>query len=445
VPLPHHRETLTLSNARAMASRGPDFLVDVARERGPNFTLRLGPITLTFIAEPEALQQVLQKRTAAWGRGKIVDGIRPLLGNGLPLSDPPLWLTQRRTVQPSFHKGNGPKWVDVMRDMTAPWLDRLKPGEPVQTRTLMMHIARDVIVRAMFSQSLESDLSKVDDALGSIEEYVASIAITPVQLPRWLPTPTNRRFRSATAYLAERLQQVIDERRAMAEPPRDLLTMLIQAKDPEGGARMSDRQLRDEVINIFYAGHETTANLLTWTTLLLDRHPDVRERAMTEVQQVLQGRAPEAEDIPKLSWLNCIVREALRLHPPAWMFARQAFEADEVAGVKFEPGQFVLLSPYITHRLPQLWPEPDRFDPQRFATEQATDAAAWKYRYLPFGAGPHVCIGNHFALLEAVTVLAMLLQRGHLAVEPNARVTPKIGATLSVGSGLPARFVPRAA
>src|SRR5581483_9865971 len=214
------------------------------------------------------------------------------------------------------------------------------------------------------------------------------------------------------------------------------------AKDPEGGAKMSDRQVRDEVINIFFAGHETTANLLTWTTMRLDRHPEVRERAVAEVAAVLGGRPPTAEDVPKLKYLNLVLREVLRMHPPAGMFGRQAAEADEVGGHRFEQGEVAMVSPYITHRLAQYWPDPDRFDPSRFANESSIDAAVWKYRYWPFGAGPHVCIGNHFAMLESVTVLAMLLQRGHLQVEPGAEVRSKIAATLAIAGGLPVRFVP---
>jgi cytochrome P450 len=296
----------------------------------------------------------------------------------------------------------------------------------------------------MFSHSLRSDLSKVDAALGTIEDYVAATAFTPVHLPAWFPTPLQQRYRAAAAYLQARLQALIDERRAMADPPADLLTMLLNAKDPEGGAKMSDRQVRDEVINIFFAGHETTANLLTWLTMRLDRHPEVRERAVAEVAAVLGGRPPVAEDVPRLTYLNLVVREVLRMHPPAWMFVRQAAEPDEIAGQKFEPGEVVMISPYITHKLPQYWPEPEKFDPSRFAGEGSIDAAVWKYRYWPFGAGPHVCIGNHFAMLESVTVLAMLLQRGHLQVEPGTQVRSKIGATLTIAGGLPVRFVPRA-
>ena len=443
MPLPKRPETLTLANARAMRADAPAFLIETARALGPAFRVGLGPITLTVVAEPGLVQHLLQKRASAWGRGSAVNGVRPLLGNGLPLSDPPLWLTQRRTMQPSFHKGNGPRWLEVIRDVTAPHLAALTPGVEVNTRKLMMTVARDVIVRAMFSQSLGTDLSQVDAALATIEDFVATIAITPVHLPLWAPTPLHLRFKAATRFLYSRLQQLIDERRGLADPPADLLTLLLRARDPEGGAAMSDGQLRDEVMNIFFAGHETTANLLSWAVLLLHRHPEACARAIAEVDAVLGGRPPTSDDSSRLVWLGAVVRETLRLYPPAWLFARQALEADELAGEPMPKGTVVLLLPYLTQRMEAFWPEPERFDPTRFLAESSTDAAVWKYRYFPFGAGPHVCIGNHFALLEATTVLAMLLQRGHLEVIDAEKARPKVGATLSVHGGLPARFIAR--
>ncbi len=439
--VPVLKETLTLANGRAMAASAPDFLLGAARRVGPNVKVGVGPLTLTVLAQPEALQHVLQKHAKVWGRGTSVDAIRPLLGNGLPLSDPPLWLTQRRTMQPSFHRAHGPSWVHTMRDVTARALDGLVPGAEVKVRQVMMNVARDVIVRAMFSGSLGEDTRPYDEALGVVEDYVSTVMV-PGKLPLWVPTPRHLRFKRAVTFLHAQLQRVIDERRRLEAPPLDLLTLLVQAKDPESGQGMSDQQLRDEVMNIFFAGHETTANLMTWAVYLLSQHPAVHERAEAEVKAVLGQRAPEPEDLPKLTLLASVIRETLRLYPPAWLFARQCFEDTEVAGERFQKGQVVLLVPYVTHRLSTLWSAPDEFDPTRFSTESSTDAATWKYSYLPFGAGPHVCIGNHFALLEATVVLAMLLQRGRFEVLEPGRVKPKMGATLFVGNGLPARFVP---
>lgn len=346
-------------------------------------------------------------------------------------------------MQPSFHRAHGPNWVHTMRDVAARSLAALTPGAEVHVRHFMMNVARDVIVRAMFSGSLGDDTRPYDDAFGVVEDYV-STTMVPGKLPLWVPTPRHLRFKRAVAFLHEQIQRVIDERRRLEAPPHDLLTLLVQARDPDTGQAMSDQQLRDEVMNIFFAGHETTANLMTWAVFLLSQHPAVLAQVEAEVNAVLGARSPEPEDVPKLTVLASVIRETLRLYPPAWLFARQCFEDTEVAGQRFTKGEVVLVVPYVTHRLDTLWATPDAFDPARFASEPSTDAATWKYTYLPFGAGPHVCIGNHFALLEATVVLALLAQRGRFEVLRPADVKPKMGATLFVGNGLPARFVPRA-
>lgn len=441
--LPLVKESLTLSNARAMAADAPGFLLESAKKAGPNFRAGVGPITLTVVAEPEALQQVLQKQHKSWGRGTAVDAIRPLLGNGLPLSDPPYWLTQRRTMQPSFHRAHGPNWVHSMREITAAAFSILEAGKTMSVRHFMGNVARDVIVRAMFSQSLGTDPRPYDEAFSVVEAFVSTVMV-PGKLPLWVPTPMHVRFKRALAFLHQHINRVIRERRDAETPPNDLLTMLVRAKDPETGQGMTDQQLHDEVMNIFFAGHETTANLMTWAVFLLSQNMGALERAEAEVKEVLGDRLPEPDDIPKLGYLNCVIRETLRLYPPAWLFARQAFEPNEVAGQQVGKGDVVLVLPYITHRLPSLWTNPEAFDPTRFEKEPSTDAAVWKYSYLPFGAGPHVCIGNHFALLEAATVLSMMMQRGRFEVLDPEKVRPKMGATLFVGNGLPARFTPRA-
>ncbi|MCU0698112.1 MAG: cytochrome P450 [Myxococcaceae bacterium] len=441
--LPVRKETLTLHNLRAMGADGPAFFLDTAQRLGPDFRVGLGPITLTVLSSPATLQQVLQKQAKVWGRGSAIDGVRPLLGNGLPMSDPPLWLTQRRTMQPAFHRSHAPVWADVVREATTPTLEALTPGERVETKRLMMRITRDVIVRAMFSQSLGADPRPIDEAFEVVEDFIATIAVNPLSLPLWVPTPLHRRFQAASAFLHARMQALIDERRAQAAPPMDLLTMLLKATDPDTGTGMTDAQLRDELMNIFFAGHETTANLLTWTVALLPRHPAVLARLRAEVDAAVGVRAITADDVPKLSYAAATLREVLRLAPPAWMFVRQALEDTELAGQPAPKGTTVTISPYATHHLASNWAEPDAFRPERFLDETSIDAAAWKYRYLPFGAGPHVCIGNHFALLEATVVLALLLQRFEWTLLDEGPLEPKIGATLSVKGGVPVTFTRR--
>jgi cytochrome P450 len=440
---PTVKEGLTLPNARAMASDAPGFLLETARRVGPFFRLGAGPLTLPVVAEPELLQHVFQKNSKAYGRGAAYDIFRPLLGNGLPVSDPPVWLYRRRTMQPAFHRGKGPEWVVTIRDATRPWVDRLTPGQPVEARPFFMNVTRDIIMAALFSSSLGGESSGLQDAFTSVDTFVGSFGMSPVRLPLWVPTPTNRRFLQAVRRIDGLLLKLIERRRAEADPPVDLLTTLIRAKDPETGNGLTDVELRDEVVNLFIAGHETTANLLSWSVVALSRWPEARQRAQAEVAAVLGSAPPTAEALEQLDFLHATVREVLRYFPPAWLQAREVFEADTLRDVSLAKKDRVLLVPYITHHRADLWDEPERFDPTRFLGERSIDAATWKYRYLPFGAGPHVCIGNHFAVLEAVTVLAMLLQKGHLEARAPEAERPMMGLALMPSGGVPSRFVPR--
>ncbi|MDX2009875.1 MAG: cytochrome P450 [Myxococcaceae bacterium] len=439
---PTLKEGLTLPNARAMASDAPGFLLETARRVGPFFRLGAGPLTLPVIAEPELLQHVFQKNSKAYGRGAAYDIFRPLLGNGLPVSDPPVWLYRRRTMQPAFHRGKGPDWVVTIREATAPFIASLTAGQAVEARPFFMSVTRDIIMAALFS-SAGGATSGLQETFTSVDAFVGAFGMSPVRLPLWVPTPTNRRFMAAIRRIDELLLSLIERRRAEASPPADLLTTLIRAKDPETGNALTDVELRDEVVNLFIAGHETTANLLSWSVVALSRWPEVRARAQAEVAEVLEGAPPTAESVEKLDYLHATVREVLRYFPPAWLQAREVFEADTLRDVTLAPKDRVLLVPYITHHRAELWDEPERFDPTRFLKERSIDAATWKYRYLPFGAGPHVCIGNHFAILEAVTVLAMLFQKGHLEAKAPQAERPTMGMALMPSSAVPSTFVRR--
>jgi cytochrome P450 len=440
---PTVKEGLTLPNARAMASDAPGFLLETARRVGPFFRLGAGPLTLPVVGEPELLQQVFQKNSKAYGRGAAYDIFRPLLGNGLPVSDPPVWLYRRRTMQPAFHRGRGPDWVVTIRDATRPWVDRLEAGQALEARPFFMNVTRDIIMAALFSSSLGGESSALQDAFASVDAFVGSFGMSPVRLPLWVPTPTNRRFMDAIRRIDALLLALIERRRAEATPPADLLTTLIRAKDPETGNGLTDVELRDEVVNLFIAGHETTANLLSWCVVALSRWPEARHRAQAEVDQVLQGAPPTADALEKLDVVHATVREVLRYFPPAWLQAREVFEADTLRDVALAKKDRVLLVPYITHHRADLWDAPERFDPSRFLSERSIDAATWRYRYLPFGAGPHVCIGNHFAILEAVTVLAMLFQKGHLEANAPEAERPTMGLALMPSSPVASIFVQR--
>lgn len=410
-------------------------------EHGPLVHVRLGPATMTVVAHPEDLKRVLQERGKQYIRGRSIEGIRPLLGNGLPLSDGEFWLRQRRTMQPAFAKARVAATVPAIAGVAGRYLAGLRAGEVIETHHVMMRITRDVIMETMFSDARDSESATLDVALSQVDAYIARYAFLPVRVPLWWPIPDNDRFRRAIAAIDGVLAGLVARRRAEGPGRGDLLDGLLAA-DPETGRGMSASEIRDEVMNIFYAGHETSANLLTWLTLELTRHPEVLDRLRAEVDAVLGGRVPTAEDIPRLEYTLAVLRETLRLHPVAWIFAREATEADELRGHPIPAGTRLMLFPYATHRLPEFWSAPLRFDPERFIRDPGL-ASTRSCVYMPFGAGPHMCIGAQLALTEAAIVAAMLAQRGALVAVAPETARHHASATLHVKGGLPARFVAR--
>jgi cytochrome P450 len=427
-----------------MARDAIGFLERVVRENGPIVRIPFGTGGMVLLAHPDDVKHVLLDANRNYIRGNSIDMIRPMLGNGLPMSDPPFWLRQRRIMQPSFSRQRVGTMVDTMNRVAKRHLDRLRDGEKLRAHDLMLYIARDAIVETMFSDQLGSDLAALDDALLEIEKYVVSHMLLPVRIPLWLPLPDNRRFQRAIATLERVVYGLIAKREAGGVRPGDLLDALMDGRDPESGETMSRRELRDEVMNIFFAGHETTANALTWVAHMLSAHPAIAQRVRGEVDGVLEGREPRMEDVARLEYTSAVVRETLRLYPPAWMFVRLAADDDVIRGYRIPKGTAVMLSPYVMHRQRAFWPEPERFDPDRFVRDPSLGMGAGKnWSYMPFGGGPHVCIGNHFAMTEAVVVVALLSQRGSLHVLHPSRVRPRPAATLKVADDLPVRFVAR--
>lgn len=428
-----------LTAVRRFSSDPIDFLRSAARAHGPIVRIPVGR-GLTLVAHPEAYRHILHDHAKRYVRGHAVDSIRPLLGNGLPLSDGALWLRQRRTMQPVFNRGHIASLVPQIARIAERHADRLRPGDRLDAHHAMMRLTRDVIVETMFSEQLGADVRTVDEALAEIERYTSFRNFLPAWFPLWVPTPGNIRFRRAVAALDAALDRIVAARRARDERKTDLLDALLHARDPETGQVMPDRQLRDEVVNIFYAGHETTANALTWTLLLLTRHPEAEARLRDEARRVLADRPLTADDLPSLEYTSAVLRESLRLYSPAWIFARVAEEDDVIKGYSIPRGSVLLLAPCVTHHLPEYWPDPQRFDPERFLRDPSLGMGNRSLTWLPFGAGPHVCIGNHLAMNEALIVLATLARRGlRLVVERPEAVRPKASSTLKVRDGLPVR------
>lgn len=303
-----------------------------------------------------------------------------------------------------------------------------------------MQLTLRIVGRTLFGTDLGSDLGDLGPAITTCLHKANQYAESLIKVPLWVPTPSNLRFARAKRRLDAIVHEIIERRRADDQPRDDVLGMLMSAVDEDGQGGMTDQQLRDEVMTLFMAGHETIANAMSWAFLLLHQHPEVAQRVRAEVRAVLGGRAPGFEDLPRLPYAGQVLDEVLRLYPPAWIVERQAVVADRLGPWDIPAGTIVAVSPWVMHHHPGLWEDPERFSPERFSPERVEGRP--KHAYLPFGAGPRVCIGNNFALMEAKIILTMVLPRFSVEVsDPDAvQLDPRV--TLRPRDGMPGRLRP---
>lgn len=366
-----------------------------------------------LVLKPEETKQVLQENNRNYGRGKSFAILREFLGDGLLTSEGDFWRRQRRLAQPAFHRQKLTILAETMIDQADLWVNRLEKldrTEPVNMSAAVMDVTLRIVTRTLFGAGLSEELDDLSNALSNLNRIANNAVINPIRFPKWVPTPGNRTYNRATKQVNDLIYSIIKDRRASGESRDDLLDMLLRAVDDETGDGMSDKQLRDEMLTLFTAGHETTATSLAWTVHLLTQHPDVVARIKAEINRVLGNRNQlTANDLRGLTYLSQVINESLRLYPPAWVMSRLSLGPDRLADYAIDAQQGVLLSPYVLHHDPESWPDPERFDPERFAPEQVK--ARHPYAFLPFGGGPRLCIGNQFALMELQALLATLLHR----------------------------------
>lgn len=402
--------------------------------------LDLGPRTLYLTSHPEQVKYVLQDNHRNFNKG--YDMAKPVLGEGLVSSEGEFWRRQRRLMQPAFHRQRLAELIPIMTGASSEafdlWAQRARSGEPLDLARELMLLTQTIIVRTMFSVDLGSQGDRIADAFATSLEYLNSLFLSPFPFSSKLPTPLNRRFARERAFLDNVIAQIIQNRREQAVQRNDLVGMLMAARDEETGEGMSDRQMRDEIMTIFLAGHETTATLLAWTLYLLGENPGPQEEIRAEFSRELGGEIPSAESLGRMEYARRVFHEVLRLYPPAWMFARMPIEDDCLAGYTLPAGVSLMLSPWVTHRLPEFWPEPEKFDPERFT--EAGETGRPRYAWFPFGGGPRMCIGNNFALMEAPLILAMFMQRFRYTLLNPREVRPTPVATLRPRPSLIARL-----
>lgn len=393
-----------------------------------------------LISHPNDIEQALVKHAKVMGRDAYITILQRTLGMGLLTSDGELWKRQRKLMSTAFTpkkiRGYAEAMARVGEDSLRPWRD----GAEVNLHQEMSRITMEVVAEVLFGAGVtKSDVDTVSHAMETINEYYANSPEAVVMLPEWVPTPRHVRMRKAIDDIDQILYRIIAARRASGEERDDLLGTLLAAQDDEG-AGMTDQQLRDEAVTLFLAGHETTALALSHTLYLLSKYPDVARRVHAEIAEVVGDRRPDGDDVKKLEYTGWVLKESMRLYPPAWTTGRETAEDVEIGGYHIPKGAQLLFSQWVVHRDPRWFPNPEAFDPDRWKDE----AKLPRYAYFPFGGGPRTCIGNHFAMMEATLLLAIVVQRYRLDLLPGERLELKPSVTLrQKGPGLRVRLFER--
>ncbi len=414
------------------------FYMTAFRTFGDVVGFHIGPFRSLLVVHPDHIKHVLQDNNHNYEKGVVIAKLKVLIGEGLFTSEGDFWRRQRRLTQPAFHRQRLAGFVATMTDTVRAMLDRWDPvahsGAPLDVAGEMSRLTLGIVGRTLFSRNLDDAADEFGHTLSAVLALMNDRAMRFLPSPLWWPTPANRRLARGIRALDRVVFDIIEERRRTGAAHEDLLDMLLRARDEDTGEGMTDRQLRDEIMTFLLAGHETTAVALSWTWYLLARHPSVAESLQAEVATALGGRTPTVEDLPRLRYARMVVEEAMRLYPPVWGFFRQALGPDTLGEHAVPKGAVLFISPYVTHRHPHLWEDPERFDPERFAPDRVRDRP--RFAYLPFSGGPRLCIGNEFALMEAQLAVAMTMQRYRLRLVPGTEVEAESRVTLRPRGGM---------
>ena len=409
---------------------------------------RLGNVALIHIgrrpvivtSDPEMIQGILVDHAYDFIKGFNYEFLKRLLGLGLVTSEAELHKRQRKLVAPALTPKRIANYADTMASFTERAQEAWADGATIDVTAEMMSLTLEVVAKTLFDTSLRDASETIARTFQVGAHWVLDEAERLVHFPYAIPFPRNLRMRAAMRRMDAVVSRLIAERRASGDSG-DILSMLLAAKDDTDGRGMTDQQIRDEAITMIFAGHETTANGLAWTFYLLAQHPEVLAKLRAEVDGVLGGRPPALADLPRLPYTMQVFKESMRRYPPAPIIARRATKPMRLAGYDLDAGQGIAISIYGMHHRPDFFPEPDRFDPERFAPENEKKLP--RHAFLPFATGPRVCIGNHFALMEGQIILAHLVQRVDLSLVPGANVVPFPAITLRAQNGIPMRVTRR--
>jgi cytochrome P450 len=446
-PVPRQRRLSFFQFVRALRESAIDSFAQEAYERDILQRKMFGR-NLFVVNDPVAIKHVLIDNAANYQKTEITRRIlEPGLGKGLITSEGETWRTHRRTMSPSFDIRSIAAYTPVMTtaaaELLARW-DSVPAGTAIDVQTAMMEVTLDIISRTMFSNDSDDIVTIMARSAGRYQMEMRPNIMDMLGWPKWLASLPRRNVASRTLGEFDRvIDRLIEERsRDPGSYPKDLLARLVAARDEQTGVGMSAQEVRDHVITIFLAGHETTAMALTWTWFLLSQHPAVESKLHAEIDSVLGGRAPTHEDLSKLTYTRMVIDESMRIYPPVHTIARQAIGEDTLVGQRIPKGSAVMIAPWLLHRHVKLWENPSVFDPERFSAERSAGRA--RFSYLPFGGGKRICIGAAFSLAEASILLATLAQRYKLRLAPGHRVEPQGLITLRARYGMKMLLTSRA-
>jgi cytochrome P450 len=426
----------------------PDFARDIlgymthcAREYGDIVYLRLAGWDVFQLNHPDLIDVVLRQERDNFVKHRFFwRHVTAIFGNGLLTSEGDFWLRQRRLAAPAFHPDRIAAYGDVMVRYAERLADGWQDGEVRDVHRDMMKVTMEIVSKTLFDADVERDVDDVGRAFDVVLKEIGSRFRRPFRIPDAVPTPGNVRYRRGVATLNRVINRIIAERRASPADRGDLLSMLMSARDDDGAA-MSDEQLRDELVTLFLAGHETTAIVLSWTWHLLAQHPLVRDRLVAELFGELDRRPATVADLPRLPYADAVLKEAIRLYPPAYVLGREAVADCEIGGWQIPAGATIYMSPWVIHRDPRWFTSPETFLPERWLDGLA--ARLPRFVYFPFGGGPRVCIGDRFATMEAVLILATLARRFRFERTSDAEIVPFPSITLRPEGGVPLKLVRR--
>ncbi|MFD0201552.1 MULTISPECIES: cytochrome P450 [Saccharothrix] len=413
-------------------------MTSAADRYGDAVRMAIGPKTLYFFNHPEHAKHVLADNAANYHKGIGLVHARRALGDGLLTSEGELWRKQRKATQPAFQHKRIARQAGAVAESAGRLVDRLRAGvggEPLNLMEEMTGLTLDVLGRTLLSEDL-SEFEQMGHAFEAVQDQAIFEMVSMSAVPMWVPLPHQLRFRKAR----KELRRVVDELTARrlahgSADSDDVLSRVMASTAEEADPAFGRQRLHDELVTVMLAGHETTASTLGWTFHLLDRHPEIKERVRAEARSVLGDRMPEYEDLHGLRYTSMVVEEVMRLYPPVWILTRVAQADDEVGGYFVPKGSDVLVSPYTLHRHPAFWDRPDRFDPERFNPDTTHNRP--RYAYIPFGAGPRFCVGNHLGMMEATFTIAMIARELDLRTVPDYDVVPEPMLSLRIRGGLP--------